>query len=270
MITEPVQGIDTAVVVPCYNEAERLPAQEFIAFCARTPWVAFVFVNDGSTDGTLDVLRDVERQLQGRVEVVDQQPNQGKAAAVRAGVLWALGRPFRYVGYWDADLATPLDEIPRFRLALTQDHGLEIVLGSRVRMLGREIARSPVRHYLGRVFATAASMTLGLPVYDTQCGAKLFRVSEQTSALFHEPFCTGWIFDVEILARLVAAQSDPSAATRMVRELPLDRWTDVAGSRVRPGDFFKATLELERIRRRYLRGIHVNRSPDDDAKQPPR
>ncbi len=248
------EAIDTAVVVPCFNEAERLPAGAFSDFCAGTPWTSFVFVNDGSTDGTLEVLHGLERRLPGRVEVIDLQPNQGKAAAVRAGMLHALSRPILYAGYWDADLATPLDEITRFRRELAEDPDLDLVMGSRIRMLGREISRSPLRHYLGRVFATAASTMLGLPVYDTQCGAKLFRAGERTEALFHDAFVSGWIFDVEILARLVRAHdADPSGAARVVRELPLKRWTDVAGSRVRPMDFARALVELDRVRRRYSR-----------------
>jgi hypothetical protein len=125
------------------------------------------------------------------------------------------------------------------------------VLGSRVRLLGHDIDRRVARHYLGRVFATAASVTLRLPVYDTQCGAKLFRVSETVEALFAEPFCTGWVFDVEILARLVRDVGHEAAARR-VCELPLERWQDVAGSRVKPIDFARAIGELHRIHRRYL------------------
>jgi glycosyltransferase involved in cell wall biosynthesis len=246
--------VDTVVIVPCYDEAARLASDAFARFCGATPWVSFAFVNDGSRDDTLQVLRALAARFPDRVHVIDQQPNQGKAAAVRAGMLWALERNVRFAGYWDADLATPLEEIPGFRRALGEDPQIEMAMGARIQMLGREISRNPWRHYLGRVFATAASTTLGLAVYDTQCGSKLFRVSALTRVLFEEPFVTGWIFDVEILARLVracrATGRDPS---RLVLEVPLRRWRDVAGSRVRPLDFVKAIAELERVRRTYLR-----------------
>ncbi len=168
-------------------------------------------------------------------------------------MLAAFAEGSDYAGYWDADLATPLSELPRFVDLLERSPGLEAVFGSRVRLLGHPIERRALRHGLGRVFATAVAHLLDLPVYDTQCGAKLFRVSPETEALFEEPFCTGWAFDVELLARWLrdrkaAGRNDPR---EQIRELPLEHWRDVPGSKVRPADFLRAWLELWRIRRRY-------------------
>ena len=90
-------------------------------------------------------------------------------------------------------------------------------------------------------------MTLGVPVYDTQCGSKLFRSNGATKALFADPFGSRWVFDVELLARYLGGGGKPEG----IRELPLRRWTDVEGSKVRPADFFAGVMELSRIRRRY-------------------
>jgi dolichyl-phosphate beta-glucosyltransferase len=89
-------------------------------------------------------------------------------------------------------------------------------------------------------------MTLGVAVYDTQCGAKLFRATDETQTLFLQPFSSRWIFDVEILARLVATAGD-GRAEQMIYECPLDRWTDVGGSQLKPRDFARAAVDLARI-----------------------
>jgi len=245
------------IVVPCFNEAARLRPSDFWLFASREPQVRFVFVNDGSTDGTAALLQRMASLEPLRFSVVELPANQGKAEAVRQGMCRALDDGASYAGYWDADLATPLDEIPRFLAHLEAVPALQLVLGARVQLLGRSVDRSPFRHYVGRVFATLTSLTLGLPVYDTQCGAKLFRNTPLTRALFEEPFASRWAFDVEILARLLrdARVQYPEMAQQLVCELPLQTWRDVPGSKVRPGDFLKSVLELVRIRTRVLKTL---------------
>jgi dolichyl-phosphate beta-glucosyltransferase len=235
-----------AIVVPCYNEAARLDVLGFQEFATSVPDVRFLFVNDGSTDdtaGVLDTLRLVNPRSFG---VLHLPANAGKAEAVRRGMLAALEQDPDHVGYWDADLATPLRVIPAFRTVLEERPDVEVVIGSRVRLLGRRIERRAGRHYLGRIFATAASAVLGVGVYDTQCGAKLFRASATLRQVFERPFRSRWIFDVEIFARLIALgrrKAFPELSSA-VYELPLTEWQDVGGSKVKPRDFLRAALQL--------------------------
>jgi hypothetical protein len=128
-------------------------------------------------------------------------------------------------------------------------------MGSRVKLLGRAIERRMSRHYPGRVFATLASIVLRLGVYDTQCGAKLFRKSDEVARLFTEPFLSSWIFDVEIVARLSQQRRNSSLADvdHAIVELPLRSWRDIPGSRVSAHDFPQAVWELARIYWRYMR-----------------
>jgi dolichyl-phosphate beta-glucosyltransferase len=123
-------------------------------------------------------------------------------------------------------------------------------------LLGRAIERNPIRHYLGRMFATVASLVLDLAVYDTQCGAKLFRASAEAEALFAEPFLVNWTFDVELIARVQAhrLRAGLTSASDSIYELPLDEWHDVAGSKVHATDFLMALLEMGRIHAKYGRG----------------
>ncbi len=114
---------------------------------------------------------------------------------------------------------------------------------------GRTIRRRLSRRILGKAFSRLASLALGASLVDTQCGAKLFRATAEVVALFSQPFRARWVFDVEILARLVARRrssfSNPLAD--VVYELPLDSWQDVAGSKLQKADLVKALLDLGAI-----------------------
>ena len=178
----------------------------------------------------------------------------------------AIERGAGYAGYLDADLATPLSEIANLVRVLDEDPSCEVVFGARVQLLGRRIVRSRRRHYLGRVFATVASETLGLPVYDTQCGAKLLRATPRTRALFESAFHAGWTFDVELLARWLRdrrAEGVPEPERGLV-EVPLQVWRHVPGSKVRATDLPRALLELWWIRREYGTGA-ADRAERKDA-----
>ena len=242
------------IVVPCYNEEKRLDRASFLAFQNPLHSIKFLFVNDGSTDNTLQLLESLRMSNSDKFSVLSLPQNQGKAEAVRQGIMTAFDSNPDYVGFWDADLATPLDTIPQFVDFAERRPELSMIVGARVKLLGREIQRKPSRHYLGRVFATMASAVLGLAVYDTQCGAKLFRVSPLVTDLFQQRFQSRWIFDVDILARLIkiSRAKKISQADRIIYEFPLTEWRDIAGSKVRFYDFIKAAWELYRIRRKYF------------------
>ena len=241
------------VVIPCYNEVRRLPIVTFQNFVRNESAVKFIFVNDGSADETLRVLEELHDFARDRVQICNLSENVGKAEAVRQGVLLAFESAPNYVGYWDADLATPLKAIASFSELLDRKPEVEMVFGARVQMLGRSIERSPLRHYPGRIFATAASVLLGIPIYDTQCGAKLFRVSPVVQSLFQEPFLDRWLLDVELIARLILERRGTGLvqAEEMIYEFPLDKWRDVPGSKVKPQDFVRAFAGLARIYLRY-------------------
>jgi dolichyl-phosphate beta-glucosyltransferase len=249
------------VVVPCFNEARRLRPELFRPLL-EGDGRALLFVDDGSTDSTQEVLGRALSLLGPRARALRLERNQGKAEAVRRGLLAALEAGARVVGYFDADLATPPGEMVRL-MALLDDEALAVALGSRVALLGRRIARKAYRHYLGRVFATMASVILGLRVYDTQCGAKAFRATPQLRAALAAPFHARWAFDVELIGRLLAGAAGLAGLpeTAFV-EMPLSRWEDVAGSTLRPFAFPRLGLELVRIScaLRRLRRATRNRS----------
>lgn len=260
---------ELALVVPCYDEASRLEPDAFLLFAAAHPTVQLVFVDDGSDDGTFEVLERMRSAAPASVTALRHTPRRGKAEAVRAGILAGLDQGATLVGFFDADLSTPLSVVDDFLALLNARPNVEFVLGSRVMLMGRDIRRKAARHYLGRVFATCVSLVLDLPVYDTQCGAKVIRVNADTRRLFASPFHRGWIFDVEMIERylrLPVAPGEPARRDRLY-ELVLPAWHDRPGSKLRWHDFARAMLDLgyiwrERRAHRPPAGPPVAASPD--------
>lgn len=236
----------TVVVVPCYNEAQRFVAAPLL-LAARNSTLRFILVDDGSRDGTLDVLKRTAADCPHQISVLALPDNAGKAEAVRRGLLEAITQGAQIIGYLDGDGATPVDAIVALQETLTA-RDAQVALGSRVMLLGHAIQRSAWRHYFGRVLATvAASFTLRIPVYDTQCGAKLFRVSPTLQAALAVPFLSRWVFDVELLGRLLYSTTAPPLTLAQIVEMPLRQWSDVPGSKVRLADGLRALLDLIRL-----------------------
>jgi glycosyltransferase involved in cell wall biosynthesis len=237
------------VVVPCYNEADRLDPGPLCAFVDAHPDASLLLIDDGSKDATKALLEGLATERPGRMRALSLTPNRGKAEAVRHGLRDALAAGAEIVGYLDADLSTPPAELDDLLAALGRP-GVEVAIGARVGMLGYDIERSAVRHYLGRIFATAASTILRARVYDTQCGAKLFRAGPALAEALAVPFLSRWAFDVELLGRLLigtpAVAPLPIAA---VVEVPLGTWRDTAGSKLGLGGMARTLRDLATVAR---------------------
>ena len=227
------------LVIPCYDEAVRLDLGGIKAL-VDDPRVSVVLVDDGSTDATLSMIRSLEADHPERVTGLALRLNVGKGEAVRRGISLAVRNSPRptWIGYVDADLATPPAEVLRLLDIAERADEVEVVLGSRVALLGRDVRRS--RHCTGRMFATLASAVLDKPVYDTQCGAKFFRCTAALEAAIARPFHSRWAFDVELLGRLAVAGVPAEAFW----EEPLLVWHDVADSRRSVRSSLRSTADL--------------------------
>lgn len=240
--------MSTTVVIPCFNEADRIDLTAIDALVRALHAVEdgcrVLLVDDGSTDGTADLLASLADGHE-VVEFLRLDRNRGKAEAVRHGLRTAVASGATVVGYCDADFATPPEEVARL-LAVLRGHPEDLaVIGSRVLLLGHAIHRSPTRHYVGRVFATLSGAILGVGVYDTQCGAKWFRAGDPLRRALDVPFRSRWGFDVELLGRLLRS----GARADELREVPLDAWRDVGGSKVTARAGIRTLVDLARIRR---------------------
>lgn len=228
------------LIVPCFNEAQRLKLDEFMN---SSPNISFLFANDGSTDNTSHILSGFCDNS--RFFLYDSKQNYGKGNIIYHAYQYALREKlldtFEWIGFWDADLATPLCEVNN--MLLLSNYKIKSIWGSRIFRLEAQIRRSNLRHYLARIFATVISNLLKVKSYDTQCGAKIFKLNSAKLA-FSEPFISKWIFDVEILLRL---------KQEGIIEYPLKEWYDVPGSKISlRKDILKIGKDIYSLWRKYI------------------
>lgn len=240
------------IVIPCYQEANRLPKEEYLSFARENSGIFFLFVNDGSKDQTHIVLEDLKKQSGGNVDVLDLKNNVGKAEAVRLGINHMIDNlDLQYVGFLDADLATPLNEFERLLEFIANHKDIRMISGSRIRRMGATIERSWMRHYVSRIIVTVAGWTiLKIPVYDTQCGAKIFD-SKLAFSIFREKFVSRWFFDMEIYCRIINSFGR-EAALKIIYELPLKTWCHVGNSKVTLKELVSVPFEMVKIHSKYF------------------
>ncbi len=236
-----------AVIIPCYNEAKRLNTTLVKELLDKNEAVSVIFVDDGSTDGTGTFLQEIKTAYPGRIEVIPLERNMGKAAAVYAGIRFAIEKEqYDYAGYLDADFSTPPTQFELLfkKIAGT---GTEFIFGSRLKSFNLNIYRSYFRHFFGRIIATIIDTRFKLGIYDTQCGAKIFSMKAAETA-FAKPFKTKWLFDVEVFLRL-----RESGLFSQGMEMPLEEWKDVKGSKLTFFHFPMIAAEIIKLFRGYRR-----------------
>ncbi|MDX9724332.1 MAG: glycosyltransferase family 2 protein [Myxococcota bacterium] len=232
--------MDLSIVVPAFNEAERLPQTlpQFAEWMEGTGLeVELLVVDDGSTDETASVVKAFA-QGEPRVRLLSYQPNRGKGHAVGVGVAAAQGREILFS---DADLSMPLSEVSKLRQALQE---AEIAIASRVQHTQQD-APPRYRRIMGRLFNAWVQLVAIKGIQDTQCGFKLFR-ADVAKKLFSLRKLDRFAFDVELL---YLAQR---LAMRVV-EVPVI-WSHSGGSKVMPlrdaSEMFVAVLRIRKMHRR--------------------
>jgi glycosyltransferase involved in cell wall biosynthesis len=234
------------LVIPCFNEEQRLVLSE-VTKCVEVLKCAVVLVDDGSTDGTLNTLNNLSLKFPKAIHVLHLSQNVGKGEAVRAGFNYAFERGATQVLFCDADFAVGPQDLLRLCNTLEEYADCKAVIGSRIAMVGSNIQRSMFRHYSGRVFATLVSVMLGKQIYDTQCGAKVFKADDAVLRVFSQPFLSRWAFDVEIIGRLLRLEQS-NTDSKLILELPLLNWLEVEGSKLNLVSQLRTVLELFKIR----------------------
>ena len=232
------------IVIPCYNEELRLQQASFLEFVEHHQEYLLCFVNDGSTDGTLRVLESMQSSQPERIMILDLSQNSGKAEAVRRGMLHMVsGTSVQSVAFMDADLSTGFDDMRRL-MDYQQEHGKHVVVGSRKMGGPQQVRRSLFRRTASLAVGMFIRAIIGMPVRDTQCGAKVFSRSIVTE-VFSEPFLSRWLFDMEVFIRMRNLYGQ--SVMDVVSELGLMSWEEVEGSKISWNDSVRFPMRLAEI-----------------------
>jgi len=210
-----------SVVVPAYNEEERLPRtlqrlREY--YDAQDYSYEVLVVSDGSLDRTAELAAEFSKSSP-NFRAICYEKNRGKGYAVRLGILEAQGD---LILFCDADLATPQEETEK--LLIHMKSGADVAIGSRPLKDSKLERHQPIhREMLGRSFNKAVQMLAISGIQDTQCGFKMF-TSGAARAVFRRCKLDGFSFDFEslMIARDLGYRID---------EVPI-RWAHQEGSKV--------------------------------------
>jgi DNA-binding response OmpR family regulator len=244
-----IQNKCIGIVIPCYNEEERLLGEEFKSFARKNLGYHLCFVNDGSKDRTLEVLHELSKGREDYISVYDCEKNGGKAEAVRLGMLHlAKQSQFDYIGFLDADLSTNFDDFVDLADTITNSK-YKLVFGSRMARMGADITKQSARAIISKTINFIIRKILGMDINDTQCGAKIMTkdVIEKT---FQEKFITQWIFDVEIFMRMKKIYGTKQTQ-ELILEKPLNRWIHADCSKLSMKDSIKIVGQLGQIAVHY-------------------
>ncbi|WP_165748538.1 response regulator [Cellulophaga sp. Z1A5H] len=244
-----LQQYCVGVVIPCYNEEERLSGEAFKSFVHNNLGYHLCFVNDGSTDSTLEVLEELRKGNENKISVYNCEKNGGKAEAVRQGMLHlAKDSQLDYIGYLDADLSTDFRDFDDL-VKTMETSDFKIVSGSRMSRMGANITKESARKIISMTINLIIRSILKMPFNDTQCGAKIMD-KELVELVFQKKFITRWLFDVEIFMRMRKHYGKDKVQT-MICEQPLKRWIHADGSKLSMKDSIQIVGQLAKIAIHY-------------------
>lgn len=221
------------IVVPVYNEELRWRRSYFNEI-ASLDKVKLLFVNDGSQDGTISLIKQISEEFL-NVSYLDLQNNSGKAEALRLGLLKLTSQPeIKLIGFLDADGAFAASDISRIlKLIQSRDPSTESSNNtwwwtSRKKLRNNKIKRKLSRHIIGRAIALIIQCGYSKLPYDTQSGFKIFQISSEIIRSLQIPFKTSWFFEIELLIRM---NNSPNYAINLI-EIVLDYWHEIPGSKI--------------------------------------
>ena len=237
------------IVIPCFNEEKRILNAAFIDFAHINLGYHLCFVNDGSTDKTLEVLEQLRKGKEDYINIYNCEKNGGKAEAVRLGMLHlAKQSQFDYIGFLDADLSTNFEDFQELAETIYNSK-YKLVFGSRITRIGAEITKESARAIVSKAINLFVRKIIGMEINDTQCGAKIM-TRDLAKRTFRQKFITKWLFDVEIFLRIKKIYGIEKTK-KIIFEKPLNRWIHVGESKLSKKDSIKIIGQLIQIAFRY-------------------
>jgi dolichyl-phosphate beta-glucosyltransferase len=235
-----------AIVIPCFNEEKRFNLDYWEKLLQSQNSSQWLFVNDGSTDATLEILQSLNNI---NVEILNIDKNVGKGEAIRIGFLHLAKKtnPPSLLGFIDCDGAFEIQDIEHMielsTQLIDQEFKYDMFLPSRVSLAGRFIKRSKLRHYLGRIIVSYLCLGWNSAPYDTQCGFKIFKLDNNFKKVIASNFQSRWFFDIEIILYLIKLGSN------RIWEEPLNYWKDISGSKINFYQYYSIARDIFYIKR---------------------
>lgn len=241
------------MIVPCYNEGQRILEKEYLSFLNSHTNFNLLFVDDGSNDQTFEVLTKLKEKHQ-NINILKLDRNSGKAEAIRAGFNTIANKNYQLIGYIDADLAIPFSEVLRLQKRINE--GYHFAFSSKKPTRNSKLEIKFKRYFIGRVLSFMVSKSLKLKIYDTQCGCKLMN-KELADIAFKSSFFSSWLFDVEIIWRIII-QKGRSFFNNKAIEVPVKKLIDRGSSRIKLSDLFSLPFEFFRIHSHYKKTLKAS------------
>ncbi len=230
-------------IIPFYNEEKRINKEIFLSIFLNNPQIIFLLIDDGSIDNTLQYLINNFQNFP-NVIIDRNNKNIGKANSIKKGFNISQNIDCNYVGFIDADFATPFSEFKRL-LKIAQEQNIDIIFGSRIMLHGNEIKRNTYRHYISRIILTFLNLIFDLKIYDTQCGCKIYK-KNVLNIITNMTFVSKWLFDIEIFINLKIKNLN----IKML-ETPLLKWNEIPGSKIKLKDIILIPIDLIKIIVKY-------------------
>ena len=244
-----IYKLKTIIIIPCFNEEKRLDSNQFTKYLTYNKHIHFIFINDGSSDNTGSLINKLKNEFPKYITVLNNDTNKGKAESIRIGILNGIKYNPNYIGFLDADLSSPIQEIDNLLKIINNNSLKEFVYSSRIQLINNIVKKNYFRYLFGRIFATVVSILFKLPIYDTQCGSKIFSINI-CKLIFKEKFISNWLIDVEIFARLINIYG-LEHTIQISYESPVTIWIERGESKIKSSYFLKAPFELLRIYNYY-------------------